>query len=91
MIFRSDNPENDASDHLRWLDSLPDEPVRTEMCDCCLTQQEDFRLSPDEGGFTCVECIGRTFENSQAVKKFRDCTNHTEQELKDWFTKLKFK
>lgn len=74
-----------------YFDKFPERLVepKTECCDCCLTQQEDFRLSPDEGGFTCVECIGLTFENSEAVKKFKDY--HSEQELKDWFSKLKIK
>lgn len=62
---------------------------KTEICDCCLTQQEDVRLSPDEDGYTCVECIGLTFEGSRAVKKFRDYTCHTEEELSDWFKKFK--
>lgn len=74
--FRMNNPEKFV------------EP-KTEICDCCLTQQEDFRLSPDEYGFTCVECIGRTFDSSLAVKKFRETTSHSEIELRDWFDSLK--
>ena len=74
--FRENNPE------------LFIEP-KTELCDCCLCQKEETRLSPDGGGFTCVDCIGRTYESSYAVKRFSSITCHTEQELKDWFNKLK--
>ena len=76
---------------LRYRENNPDEFIepKTEICDTCLCQKEDTRLSPDEDGFICVDCIGRTFENSFAVKRLLEISNCTREELSDWFNGLK--
>lgn len=82
----------DLPDEIReneYLERFPPPYVHTELCDTCLCQKEDTRLSPDENEFICVDCIGRTFENSFAVKRLLDISNHTREELSDWFYRLK--
>lgn len=85
----ADTPDEIRFERYREANPHLFEEPKTELCDCCLTQQEDVRLSPDDCGFVCVECIGKTFESSYAIKKLLDISNHTREELSDWFYKLK--
>lgn len=80
---------NDEIRENRYLERFPPPYVHTELCDTCLCQKEDTRLSPDEDGFVCVDCIGRTFENSYAVKRLLEISNCSREELSNWWNGLK--
>lgn len=85
IIMFSDDPTKDAISHINRLDHLPIEEVPTEECGCCNNRVEDFRISPDRGGFCCVECIG----NGKAEEYYYEY--HTPEVLEKWIESLKLK
>lgn len=69
MRFREMNP-----------DLFPE--IETELCDACLCQKEDCRVSPDKGGFICPGCLlsGRAekyyLENGTSKEEFVEYINN---------------
>ena len=64
---------------------FPSEPVPTEECDVCCNRVEDFRISPDKGGFCCVDCL-----KERALPYYLN-EHDSIEEVYNWFENLKIK
>lgn len=79
----------DTLDEIReneYRDKNPDlfQEQETEICDCCLCQKEDCRVSPDGGGFVCPSCL-----LDGSAKKFYLENDTTEEQFNLYIQSLK--